>query len=335
MSKEANYFRIGVFILIGVAILVGALIVFGVGQIFQPRIYMETYVDATVQGVDVGSPVKFQGVQIGRVNSVGFSMMEYEVAKKGNYFNYVVIVMEITKEVFPGMFDDDFQPMLTKAIDRGLRLRIEPLGITGISYLEMSYVDPKQFPLLSYDWPPRNYYMPSAPGQLTNILDSVNKMMRDIDGFNLAGMIEKINTLLENANKAMTDAQFGKLSTDMQTLIASLNTAIAEANVSQLSREAQTMLSKAGGAADNLDRILKNVEPTSRASAEDLEATLQNLKVITENLTAFSVAVRANPARLIWGGGGSKPESEASPSPESQPKPSSHSPRPVMPRRRG
>ena len=320
MSKEANYFRIGVFILGASAILVTALIVFGVGRLFEPRVYMETYVNTTVQGVEVGSPVKFRGVQIGRVQTVGFTMMEYEGDRLTNYRNYVVLNMEITKEVFPGMFDEDLAPILQRAVEKGLRMRIEPLGITGMSYIEMDYVDPKQFPVLAIDWTPRTYYVPSAPGQLTSILDSVNKMMRDFEKFNLSGMADKTNLLLDNVNEAITSAQLGKLSTDLQSLIGDMQKAIADANIAQLSAETKVLLERSSVAAENLEKILQNVEPTSRVAAKDLEATMTNLKVITENLTAFSEAVRANPARLIWGGGGSKPDGEPA-KPKVKPKP--------------
>jgi len=51
---------------VGVGILVSALLVFGGGQIFSPKITMETYIKGTVQGIDVGSPVKFRGSSSGK-----------------------------------------------------------------------------------------------------------------------------------------------------------------------------------------------------------------------------------------------------------------------------
>ena len=62
MSAKPSYFRIGLFIAVALAILAAGLIALGAGQAFRPRVYFETYVDASVQGVDVGSPVKFRGV---------------------------------------------------------------------------------------------------------------------------------------------------------------------------------------------------------------------------------------------------------------------------------
>ena len=73
MSQKPSYFRIGLFIVIALAILAAGLIAFGAGQVLRERVYIETYVDATIQGVDVGSPVKYRGVQVGRVSAINFT----------------------------------------------------------------------------------------------------------------------------------------------------------------------------------------------------------------------------------------------------------------------
>ena len=97
--------------------------------------------------------------------------------------------MEIDREMFPGMFSENLTPMIEKNVEQGLRARIEPQGITGINYIEINYVkDPSQFPPLAVDWKPHYYYIPSAPGQLTNMLDSINNIMRQIEELNIGGM---------------------------------------------------------------------------------------------------------------------------------------------------
>ena len=73
MSEKPGYFRIGLFILIALAILVAGLVALGAGAFLRQRIYIETYVNASVQGIDIGSPVKFRGVQIGRVSGISFT----------------------------------------------------------------------------------------------------------------------------------------------------------------------------------------------------------------------------------------------------------------------
>ncbi len=51
-------------------------------------------------------------------------------------------------------------------IEKGLRMRLAPQGITGTSYLEIDYVDPPP-PVLPIDWVPENIYIPSAPSTVT------------------------------------------------------------------------------------------------------------------------------------------------------------------------
>ncbi len=195
MSQKPSYFRIGLFIVVALAILAGGLIALGAGQMFRPRIYIETYVDGTVQGVDVGSPVKFRGVPIGRVSGINFTFNEYGASSQVDRFNYVLILMEIDREMFPGMFSENLTPVIEKNVEQGLRARIEPQGITGINYIEINYVnDPNQFPPLAVNWKPHYYYIPSAPGQLTNMLDSINSIMRQVEQLNIGGMSKSIRS---------------------------------------------------------------------------------------------------------------------------------------------
>ncbi|HEY5743388.1 MAG TPA: MlaD family protein, partial [Terrimicrobiaceae bacterium] len=302
MSQKPSYFRIGLFIVVALAILTGGLIAFGAGQMFRPRIYIETYVDATVQGVDVGSPVKFRGVPIGRVSSITFTFNEYGSPSQVDRFNYVLILMEIDREMFPGMFSENLTPTIEKNVAQGLRARIEPQGLTGINYIELNYVDdPSQFPPLAVDWKPHYYYIPSAPGQLTNMLDSINSIMRQVQDFNIAGVIKSTNELLENLNKAVTDAEIAKISSDLQVLVSEFQGALKAANVGPLSEDFRRLLDGLEKSNVQLQAMLKNLEPATKISGPQIKALVDNLKVASANFADFSAEVKNKPSLLLWG----------------------------------
>jgi ABC-type transporter Mla subunit MlaD len=311
MSQKPSYFRIGLFIVIAMAIVAGGLIAFGAGQMFRPRIYVETYVDGTVQGVDVGSPVKFRGVPIGRVSSINFTFNEYGAPSEVDRFNYVRILMEVDREMFPGMFSENLTPVIEKNVAQGLRARIEPQGITGINYIEINYVnDPNQFPPLAFDWKPHYYYIPSAPGQLTNMLDSINNIMRQIEQLNIGGMSNSISQLLENLNKAVTGADIARISADMQTLLAEFRNALRAANVGELSTEARRLIENIEKSNDQLQSVLKNLEPATKISAPRIRALVDNLATASANFVEFSAEVKRKPSLLLWG---NPPEPRPSP----------------------
>jgi ABC-type transporter Mla subunit MlaD len=313
MSQKPSYFRIGLFILIGLAILTGGLIAFGAGQMFRPRIYIETYVDGTVQGVDVGSPVKFRGVQIGRVSSINFTFNEYGASSEVDRFNYIHILMEIDHEILPGMFIEKLTPVIEKNVQQGMRARIEPQGITGINYMELDYVnDPSQFPSLAVNWKPHYYYIPSAPGQLTNMLDSINNIMRQIEQLNISGMSKSIMELLENLNKAVTGAEIAKISADLQTLLTEFRDALKAANVGELSDDARRMIEGLEKSNTELQAVLKNLEPATRISGPQIRALVENLATASANFVQFSNEIKRRPSLLLWG---SPPKPKPTPTP--------------------
>jgi len=316
MSAQPNYFRIGLFIVLGMAILAGGLIAFGAGQIFKKRIYIETYVNSTVQGVDKGTPVKFRGVLIGTVSSITFAFNEYGTTDEVDKFNYVVILMEIDKEMFPGMFSENLTSLIQKNIDQGMRARIEPLGITGMNYIDINYVkDPEEFPPLTINWTPHHYYIPSAPGQLTNILDSVNSMMSDMKKLNLGDVQSGLSQLLDNLNKAVTGAELEKVSRDMQALMATFDKAVTEADLGSLSADARQLMGGLENSNRDLQKVLKNLEPATRFDPAEVKAIVENLAEATNNLEAFSYAVKKRPSVLLWGSP-AKPKPTPEPTPE-------------------
>src|SRR5258707_6819472 len=78
MSLKANYFKLGLFV-IG-AIVSGAivLVVIGSGRWFQPKLTIETYFKESVQGLDIGSKLKYRGVTIGEVTRISFTYTKYQ-----------------------------------------------------------------------------------------------------------------------------------------------------------------------------------------------------------------------------------------------------------------
>jgi len=78
MSQKANYFKLGLFIIASVAVFLAIVLALSAGQLFKRTVPIETYFNESVQGLDVGSAVKFRGVQIGRVTGIGFTATTYQ-----------------------------------------------------------------------------------------------------------------------------------------------------------------------------------------------------------------------------------------------------------------
>jgi len=312
VSAKPNYFRLGSFVLLGFGLFLVGLLAFGGGQMFRQKAYVETYVNGSVQGVDIGSGVKFRGVQIGRVIAIDFSFNLYDKTNIDQAKNYVVLVMEIDREIAPGIFDPASVEALKQNISEGLRVRIEPQGITGLNYLDFGYVDPKRFPVLEVSWKPDHFYIPYAPGEITNFLDSINNIMREVEKLNIEEFSDNALTLLENLNKAVVEAKIGEISADIKALIGDVSKTIDAADVDGLSADAKSLLAGLAASNQRLENILKNLEPATSLNPQQVKEIVANTATITENLLQLSNELRSKPSLLLWG---NPPKPKPSPTP--------------------
>ncbi|MFM7897406.1 MAG: MlaD family protein, partial [Actinomycetota bacterium] len=61
-SKE---FRVGIFVIVSASLVLGGVIAIGSGSIFKDTEIIETSTTESVNGLQIGSPVKYRGVPIG------------------------------------------------------------------------------------------------------------------------------------------------------------------------------------------------------------------------------------------------------------------------------
>ena len=78
MSVKPNYFKIGTFVLSALIIVVVGIVMLSGGR-WSQKTYWETYFDESVQGLAVGAPIKYRGVQIGTVERIAFVAMNMDL----------------------------------------------------------------------------------------------------------------------------------------------------------------------------------------------------------------------------------------------------------------
>ena len=133
--NDNSKFKLGLFIIFAAIVFFAALFILGTMDRFNEKAHISTLVSESVQGLSVGSSVKYQGVPIGSVREI----MIYP----GD--NVIRIDMEINISKFkvqqPGhapitISVDEFNSNIGKAVEKGLRCRMELEGITGSKYID-------------------------------------------------------------------------------------------------------------------------------------------------------------------------------------------------------
>ncbi len=271
MDAKPHYFRIGLFVLTALTLVVVAVVLFGAGLFAQHKLYVESYFVESITGLSVGSPVEFRGVQIGRVEQIGFVGSAYPLDPNtpagARYASCVRVITGVLRSKLPEPEYPQVEDLLRRMVARGLRVRVSSNLLTQQASLEVNFLDPNRFPLEPVPWQPKYPVIPSAPGELTTMKDSIDKILGQLQAIDAQGLAASLEKVFTSLNTAITEAHLAELSKEAQGLlqasrqkvealemdkinagaqrfVAALNEAVAEANVPQLSQQVRALLAR-------------------------------------------------------------------------------------------
>ncbi|TGL22430.1 MCE family protein [Leptospira yanagawae] len=298
------YFKVGVFVLVSFFTLILFLIVFTAGNIFQRSVSLETYFDESVQGLDIGSPVKHRGVKVGTVQEITFVQNEY--ADKLNddtalrYGRYVLIKMSVPDFV-KGVYGNDLKKTVQRMIQSGLRVRLASQGLTGTAYLEVDYLNPEKNPPLSIEWEPKTVYIPSAPSTISRFTASVDKFFDKVEKADVDKILLGVGDLIKNLNQTILDARLGDLSREATSLLVDLRKTNGEVKSLIASSETQNLPKKLDQSVTQLQTTLKRLDTLLASNQGDISTSIENLRIASEDLKEVTANAKKYPSQFLFG----------------------------------
>lgn len=286
-QSNPNYFRLGLFVFAGFAAILALILVFGTGQLFKKTTMVETYIEQSITGLDVGAPVRFRGVKVGQVTFIGLSGSLYESSEPfSERKEYVVIRM---------LIDGDEEKLLgpTKQLPKDLRARVKSQGITGVNYVELDYVrDMNNYRALPYNWKPEYLVIDSLPSQTDIFFSGIRKVLDNLGEMNLAETQKKFDVLLTNLNTIIggdgkDNAGIAKSVERLNILLGRIDEVANKAELELLMREviATTVI----------------LRQTLSSMQGDTITSIDNLKQITDQLNDFAKVASRYPSSMVWG----------------------------------
>jgi len=344
MSLRANYYKLGVFVIGAVACAVVILLVVGSGRWFTPKLTVETYFNESVQGLDIGSKLKYRGVEIGSVTRISFTYTRYQLDRPiSERARYVLVEAEIQPNLLGGRAAAGDLTQPTNAaleVDRGLRVRLAPQGITGTNYLEIDYVEPGGNPVLPIDWAPIHIYIPSARSTVTAFVDAASEIVDRLQKLDIEGTVGNLNKLLATTTDRIGALDTKSLGAQAERTLAKIETTMDGIAAKQISGEAVALLKelrqtnqdlkatigdpawtqvpkdasaavaevrklvadpKLASTLTHLERTLGRLDRITGGGSGDLTTTLDNLRQITENLRTLTEDVKRYPSNVLFG----------------------------------
>jgi paraquat-inducible protein B len=317
MSTPANHFKLGLFVVVGFVVAIGAAIIFGRLLARRDMIRYHSYFNESVQGLDMGSPVKFRGVTIGHVSSI-------EIAPD---HRMVDVVSELdTKEVIRMGLTEAGRELGAErfAIPPDLRTQLNSQGVTGVKYVAIDFFDvvstpPPHLPFRV----PKNQYIPAAPSMMKNLEDTITRAMDRLpDMVDAVVMIMKrIDGLFATLERQDVSGKAVATLGHADDVMSTLQRTLGRVDRQDLGSKAAVTLTELNVAVDKLNRVLDglsdnkgllasaqratdafgDVGRAGQSTQRELETTLRDVGEAAEAIRALVNALERDPDMLLKG----------------------------------
>ena len=204
MATLKTKFMVGLFVVTGFSLAAVVVIWIGMSNYFEKGQYYVAYFDESVQGLDKDSPVKYRGVTIGSVNSIG-------VAPDANL---IQVVLKIETDI---------------KLDNSIVAQLKSVGITGIMFVELEKKDENTPPAIQQiDFPTKYPVINTKPSDIKKIFESLTDVLMEFKKLDIQEISNLIQSTLIKMEQAIDDAQVEKLVNELNRTLSGIQ-AIADA----------------------------------------------------------------------------------------------------------
>jgi paraquat-inducible protein B len=308
MSTKVSPTLIGAFVIGAVALIVIAILLLGSGRLFRQTRDFVLYFDNSVNGLRVGAPVKFKGVEVGTVKDIRLQL------EKGAEVNKIPVIIEIDLEKLtlrgatPQIAVD--REAFHKAVVDGFRgqLEMESL-VTGLLYVALDFFPGTPINFVQQDNVNNKYpEIPTLPTSLEQAKGAVDRILNKLEEIDFKRLIDSltktsdevgqlvrvnsptVKSILQSVDQAMPQLRGAIL--DFRTLTATANN-----NVTNVSADLHQTLTAAHSAIEQIAATMKEAETTIISVRATVDPNSPTFYELTKRLREVSGA--ASSIRLL------------------------------------
>ena len=294
MEEKVNFALVGAFVLVLSAALIIGVLWLSSGKSYRTSYdTYQTYMQESVAGLNLNAPVRYRGVEVGRVSKIALA---------------------------PGNVE---QVQLTLAIERGTPVKVDTVallqtqGLTGLAFVELTGGG-RDSPALQKQ-PGADYpVIKAGPSLMTRLDSSVTSLL-----INLNKTSENVNALLDEDNRRAVKKTLADLETLSNTLAARsklmdsslVDAAHAMKNTARLTDELTQLAQRVQRSADAFDRMAEQLGQAGASAVSAVDSTRQftsetlpeiqqlvtQLRDLTGSLQRISDQLEQNPSELLYG----------------------------------
>ncbi|PYP71688.1 MAG: hypothetical protein DMD36_03410 [Gemmatimonadetes bacterium] len=300
---------IGAFVLGAMALAVIGITIFGSGKLFRKTSTFVIYFPGSVDGLNVGAPVKFKGVEIGSVTQIRINLGEYRAQD-----SRIPVFVEIddARATQQGA-ETNVDYVNTLIHDRGLRAQLQPQSLlTGLLFVQLDFFpDTPIVTVLPADSPYRE--IPTVPTTLAEAQQAITRILAKLEKADIEGMLATGREALEGIRSVVTSPDLRRFEAGLPGTLANVDEAVTSFRqlATRLDGETGPLIAGLRQAATQADETLHEWKGTATRlnGALDPDSALRSqLTTALDELTGAARSVRLladflerNPSAVIRG----------------------------------
>jgi len=302
VKKRVSPTLIGAFVVGALALVVAAIVIVGSATWFSTIYRFVLYFNDSVDGLTVGAPVKFKGVQVGQVEQIKLAVsadQEPQIA--------VVIGLDESRIESLGGTDAGFTPPeIQEAVKHGLRAKLASQSLlTGLLYVSLDY-EPNAPPAHLDETKSEYPQIPTVPSRVEQVAQTAQDIFKKLEALDWQGLFDSISQTMAGLRDLVADRATQDVTRQLNETLKSVQqlTDRLDGQIDPLANDLQDLAKSARLALQNIDaavaQIRTTIEPESPLAYE-LSRTLHELSLAARSVRALSDSLDRDPTQLIFG----------------------------------
>jgi phospholipid/cholesterol/gamma-HCH transport system substrate-binding protein len=270
MASLKTKFSVGLFLIAGIGVVIIGVIWLGMSHYFEKGRFLTAYFDESVQGLDKDSPVKYRGVYVGRVHSIG-------VAPDGKLIEVVLLI------------ESEYQ---SNPNTRDVVAKLKSVGITGLMFIELEQLGEKPPDVAPpFAFAPPFPAIPTRASEIDKLFKGIEDIIELFRALDAGTISAQLTQALRNVNRTIDDAQVDKLAADIRESILKFKAMVEPepfqhmiAKIDSAADSVDKMAVNADGGIDEIRRTVDGLDNVISASGEDIRAITADLKGTAEQI---------------------------------------------------
>jgi len=259
MRHKTSPAVVGAFVLGATLLGLSAIVLLGAKDLFRETYPFVSYFQSSVNGLHEGAPVKFKGVEIGKVTQINLPLSKRPIDPP------VIVFFSLdARKLRPAGEHELTTEDMQDAIQAGLRVRLEQESfVTGLLYLSLAFVPDSEVKLHA---PTEGIpEIPTAPSEFEQLTGQIRRLVDRLEDVDMVALVDHVRETFQSVGEVFRSDGLQETLTSLDETLDSVHDA-----AQVVSQEIGPLVASLRVAGERVDAVGIDLQMSSAQARETL-----------------------------------------------------------------